>query len=492
MEASFISVKEAKTNSIYQTDILDKFIDYSLELQSKRSKDGCKIYKLSNEKKTYIFKSISASLDDKEAVDEVKKEARLILKCTKLTDGIAKLISTKEIKDEGRNMYVREMLYEYNGVQLLSLKKNKRELMEIMKQVANTMSILEKEGIHISDLKPDSIIIKDTIAKILMIGNMMSFDELRILLERGKAIRDIYSPPEIIKSEKAYPEKINVYNWGIILYQVITNKTSVELETSGISYETIMDDIRELQIEDYDKPKLIEVLSRTLGEDPNERPSFKQLKSILTNENYEKEDSIDYKDILKHEYDKEEKPEEDYKLLLEAMEDPANPFEYFGEKVKRKLEFIKGGNTISYMQNRKLCDVGALALAKEMSKSKVLRVLRVGFNSIGVQGAVAIANGVVACKSLRELYLGGYMFAKIRRYQENNIGLKGAKAIAEATRSSRLEYLDLGYCNVPFEAADYIVSAGNYCTTLVWLCIEKNEELSGHKFPFRSTLEVHY
>ena len=92
-----IMIRDAK-NHLYKTTILDKFeCGWMIEIHaSNQFGIDKKIYKVQNGDDTFIFKSILCPLKDTEALEQVRNEYKLSMRCAKLTEAVAKPLDYME------------------------------------------------------------------------------------------------------------------------------------------------------------------------------------------------------------------------------------------------------------------------------------------------------------------------------------------------------------------------------------------------------------
>ena len=177
------------------------------------------------------------------------------------------------------------------------------------------MTELEIRGIFHSELNPKRIFIKDGRWKIVNFGIKVGFAEESALADIVNTVvcksangMDMYSPPELINGKNYHLNKVDVYNWGMTLYQGIANIDEKTLlnETKAISkdkgYSNFMDKIKKLKIEGGDDQSInwiVDTLSKAFDIIPERRPTFAEIKlSSNSAEEYYKEELVIVKDQL--------------------------------------------------------------------------------------------------------------------------------------------------------------------------------------------------
>lgn len=135
-------------------------------------------------------------------------------------------------------------------------------------------------------------------------------------------------------------------------------------------------------------------------------------------------------------------------------------------------------------------NVGAKALADGLNHSLTSNLLRVdlSWNSIGNEGATALAKNLAQCPLLKKLdlsenvisdngisCLAKHMSLAIVYIYGNTIGVVGAKAIADNLKQGyRLETLDLSNCHISGEGATALAEGLQCCHSLATLDLHDN------------------
>ena len=99
-----------------------------------------------------------------------------------------------------------------------------------------------------------------------------------------------YLPPEVLETRQGEPTAVDIYCWGISLYQLLNGWTDEELlENIAIrkaNYKAFLDNVKKLKVkEDPDGSigkKAVEILLKVLSLNPRDRPDFKKLVEILS------------------------------------------------------------------------------------------------------------------------------------------------------------------------------------------------------------------
>lgn len=90
-------------------------------------------------------------------------------------------------------------------------------------QILNAMLYLSENRIIHRDLKPQNILIKDNHIKICDFGFAKKLSASTNFLQSMKGT-PLYLAPEIVKEIK-YTEKVDIWSFGCIIYELFTGKT---------------------------------------------------------------------------------------------------------------------------------------------------------------------------------------------------------------------------------------------------------------------------
>jgi len=115
-------------------------------------------------------KSATCLLRDDEAKAYLKGDFDVYEKYS--GQGVVKMIDSKEDEDNEIGEFVIEALYEHFETNLLSLIGNEEagNIMDMMTSVALTMECLQKLEINHGDLKPENMVTRDGIVKLINFG----------------------------------------------------------------------------------------------------------------------------------------------------------------------------------------------------------------------------------------------------------------------------------------------------------------------------------
>lgn len=251
------------------------------------------IYKVIERKTGKIYAAREIDCDDEESCDEmIKFEKKLITNVKH--PAIIKYIgySKQKIFDEffitiimkfAKNGSIADVI---RGIQENnSLPEDYSDTCRqiILIGISNGMKYLhEKNYIH-GNLKAENVLLDGQFNPLItdFFGHLYRDTKL------GNSIR--YSAPEIL-TNSTYDKKIDVYAFGILMYEILTNSFSYpELEYGDMSdldfkYKVVKNKYRP-KLDNKIKESLQEIITKCWSDDPNDRPSFEEIFDNLSNFN---------------------------------------------------------------------------------------------------------------------------------------------------------------------------------------------------------------
>ena len=205
---------EGKEKYPCKTDILNNFPGawlaeiYNIRLNN----EDKQIYKMKCDDDCYILRIIRSH--DPKNIEQDEKKYKSLMECANQCEHIAKPIERKQIISEDAKETIVETLFEYSEMNLATIKLKNDQILEYIVNITEAMIILYKNGGFHSDLRPENIILKNGKIKVLDFG-------VSIIKEYG--VNDfrgyVYCSPEILSCVNYIYEKVDVYSWGVILYQ---------------------------------------------------------------------------------------------------------------------------------------------------------------------------------------------------------------------------------------------------------------------------------
>ncbi len=285
------------------TDILDKHLPgycetlYAVTDETTHSHRAVlKIYASSD---IYVLKTFQYATTEVKDIEQARQEYEIPLNLAQGNNHIIKPLVKKELEDKAAGVLFIEMLFEYGGNNLLSLMNNLKpeELLSILRQTIDALAYLESQGVFHSDVKPQNIVIRNGIVKLIDFGVAKNFEKQTMLMKQtvhltekviGQTFR--YSPPEIfVKDSKYIINKIDVYSWGMTFYQLLSRKPDTTLAKEGelarenpSNYKNFMAVVQKTRIVGDSNllvtNMILPMLVRALAFNPEDRPDFANLK----------------------------------------------------------------------------------------------------------------------------------------------------------------------------------------------------------------------
>ena len=169
-------------------------------------------------------------------------------------------------------------LYDYLHKENLTKEISIEFKMKILKQLIRTMLYLHENGLVHRDLKSQNILLDENYnLKLCDFGLMKSLEELNV--GSGQfAGTPVYMAPEIF-NRKAYNEKIDVFSFGTIVWELFMRKVPyVGCDANEIKNKVCNGD--QLFIGKSIPPKIGNLINKCRAFDADNRPSFKELANL--------------------------------------------------------------------------------------------------------------------------------------------------------------------------------------------------------------------
>ena len=153
------------------------------------------------------------------------------------------------------------------------------DLIKYLKQVLEAMVIYGRDNVFHSELNPKNIYIKDSMAKIVDLGKSISYKD------NPSKYDMIFWSPELSTNKDHISEKIDVYNWAMMLYQASTKASDAEVGNdrrtkikSQKNHDAFLVKVDKIKVKDDVDGSLtdmvIKVLKKALIFSPTERATF--------------------------------------------------------------------------------------------------------------------------------------------------------------------------------------------------------------------------
>ena len=114
---------------------------------------------------------------------------------------------------------------------------------------------MHENKIYHLNLSPNKLFLKDDKAKISGFGASANFERKLEPIKSGKITEEIlYYPPEVVSGGELDLEKIDVYSWGMIFYQLIAKKSNIDLEADSklisTNFDKFLENLKTLDIKE--------------------------------------------------------------------------------------------------------------------------------------------------------------------------------------------------------------------------------------------------
>jgi len=527
------------------------------------------VYKVMDGSQYFILKSIrilkTSAEKAKAKVDQAKIEYDLNTKMCARTSATPKPlkfdkceVSIEDDKHQFHQYIIVEMLYEYCGEDLnvlFSQKLSAQKFIQIVKNSLIPLEALEKEKIFHCDIKPGNFVMSSN-EKIFLIDYGMAIyfskttDYQKTLTAHKKiqGLTKIFSPPELVnylklihahqieeaKNFKIYPEKVDIYSWGMTMYSILTRKDSATLDiefekykTDGSHYHEFLEKVRDSRMfqTTSNEPEIEcfkSILLLTLDYNPVTRQTFETIKKKIDNHfdncgwlksRFSKvsrpiipDDSLNKPEKLKPEGKKEiniicdNTKECEDSILFDAVLDPVRMkeridlllFQIKNLEKKLKLEVLrsifmdeKNGKKVE-LNDTPLNDEEIELIALCMKLTHHVQTVALCGCQIKKEGARLIAKALMNHPSITVLNLSS------NKYTFNSIETDGAFYIADALKENKvLEELWLINNNIKQKGCAKLILEADMNAKLKFMDISKNENYAAiGGIRHRSTLKV--
>lgn len=175
---------------------------------------------------------------------------------------------------------------------LLSLRPSQLDLhvaVSFALDIANAMECLHINGIIHRDLKPDNLLLAANQKSVKLVDFGLAREESLTEMMTAETGTYRWMAPELYSTvtlrlgdKKHYNNKVDVYSFGIVLWELVTNRMPFEgMSNLQAAYAAAFKNVRPT-IPDGLPEELVFLLQSCWAEDPNMRPTFSQVVQILT------------------------------------------------------------------------------------------------------------------------------------------------------------------------------------------------------------------
>ena len=188
--------------------------------------------------------------------------------------------------------------------------------------ISRGMKYLHDRSIIHRDLKPENVLIcKKLHPHITDFGLSKFFEFGQSQNQSQNPGTPFYMAPEVHKGEK-FGRKSDVYSFGLLMFEVVTDSNPFESITSAKLLKIIYEKVRP-QFKYHVKDNIRELIEKCWDDDPNERPSFKEI--------FEKLSNIESDDFLLDDVDVNE-----VQIYLEDINNKYDPVENLLKEIEER------------------------------------------------------------------------------------------------------------------------------------------------------------
>jgi len=263
--------------SVYQTNILDPYPNAAILQIYDSQEDAEVIYRIINDRNQYILRTMNYQLSFQHRVKELKNSYDQLATVAEETKTFLKPI---DFQDSSLEEICVEILYESYESNLMEIieRADARQVLEIAKETLNCLIKAKKIQCSIKPI-PENIVLN---------GNKLKLIDFNL----SKNV-SVYNPPELQEEvEITSFDKIDVYYWGMTMYQLMTRKSLNELREEAKKYRSVDGDyagfLKNVQqiilANDPEKEvttTMISILLKVFNRDPSMRPSYEEIQSSL-------------------------------------------------------------------------------------------------------------------------------------------------------------------------------------------------------------------
>jgi serine/threonine protein kinase len=155
--------------------------------------------------------------------------------------------------------------------------------------IVHGMKYVHSEGFIHRDLKPTNILLDDD--RNVKISDFGSSRPYEVDLTMTSAGTPLYMAPEV--GEGHYDMKVDVYSFGIILYELVSGNGMFSNEGNKMKLFGMMQCGKRPDIPDHVLPMSREMIEKCWSEDATKRPSFKEILETLEESEFKVVEGVD-------------------------------------------------------------------------------------------------------------------------------------------------------------------------------------------------------
>lgn len=267
--------------------------DYNILKKIYKEFDG-NVYQIIEKKTSQIYAAkVLMIANDDEAMKDFFKEIEIILKFD--SPFIAKFIgySLKDFEDNPSPVIITE--FTSNGTLDEVLYKEKRSnapdewngttKMKVIYGIATAMSHIHSKGIIYRNLNTSNILLDDyLLPKISNFAFVTSENYIPNIISPYPIRNALYYPPEILREEK-YTKASDVYDFSFVLFEIITGKKPfIERNSHKLKDQLYFMHGGRPKFDNNVPNSYKELIEKCWADDPNDRPTFDEIITLLETE----------------------------------------------------------------------------------------------------------------------------------------------------------------------------------------------------------------
>ena len=154
------------------------------------------------------------------------------------------------------------------------------------------MKYVHSRGLFHRDLKPSNVLLDEEHHPLLCdFGSSRSFSD-DVTMTGLPPVTLYYAAPELCDEEVSYNEKIDVYSFGISLYEIVTGKLALR-HLNQMQVTAFIVRGKRPKIPESVLPFTRTLIERCWSQDPSERPSFEEIYDYLKNGDFRLFNDVD-------------------------------------------------------------------------------------------------------------------------------------------------------------------------------------------------------
>jgi len=284
-----------------QTSILDSFatLEPVCQLFYKNDKTEMKFYKvILKNGSTYGLKTQIVSRSEGKRINRIIREYNIGKTLGQISKNVVQIHDMKQKSIDNDKKFRIEILMEFFGESLdkCAARLTDKELVNLVLQLVQTLTLMESLGVAHLDLKPANIVWDSAscMLKLIDFGTSIAFyrspnliqEPLNEYAERFSGFTACYAPPEILELRKKAnfknlnPQKIDIFCFGITLLDILLSRygKSIAVQREDYTSHCKFLKIAKEELEKNGEGNWEELVLSCLDYKPEKRLTFEELK----------------------------------------------------------------------------------------------------------------------------------------------------------------------------------------------------------------------